>query len=438
MPSITSEPQLCAQVGVDEDGIPLVAHPSEDIQSDLRDALTSDLEFRGTFAFSTMHADAPNPDLQVDGLGAVGLPLGDFMAGGFKSVCVDRANGQTNIWELEAAHVHCDNKLWDKWIQNVRKTVCTELGVGPARQVVRVILNKLVLCGPGARPFDVLKSKPSPGAFASMLVLLPSRFRGGTAKATFQERTVDISLNGKSASKTIVVAAYTDAELQSDKITSGYSFALLYEFIQPPDSGFPPILPATEPVALALIRHVLLSWKQQEDVWPEKLVWMLDGYYEHIRGRKAHKCLRGKDAVILRVLDRVAREIGIRLGLTQLSHTVEGDIKGSGYGGRWEESEDDYETAEMVKGGEFEDGRKTNLSKLFDLDGRIIRDSVDWDEEDHEVLPLGCDEEFEPGDKKECSRDAASFNYEYIEYTYERTAIVIWPTTSSFNVESGA
>ncbi|KZV92503.1 hypothetical protein EXIGLDRAFT_836408 [Exidia glandulosa HHB12029] len=433
MPSITSsaqEAQLGAQVGVDEDGIPLVAHPSQDIQSDLKDALTSDLEFRGTFAFSAVHDNAPNPNLQVDGLGTVGVPLGDFMAGGFKSVCVDRANGKTNVWELEAAHVHCDNKLWDKWIQNLRETVCKELGVGPAGQMVPVVLKKLVLCGLGARPFDFLKSEPSPGTFASMLVLLPSRFRGGAAKAMFEGHTVDIDLKGKGASKTVVVAAYTDVELQSDKVTSGYCFALLYELFQPPESGFPPIRPPTEPVAVTQIRHVLLSWKQQDGVWPDKIVWMLDKHYEDIYDRKARKCLQGNDAVILRTLRRIAREIGVHIGLTQLCHSVENRVAESSDG----EEDDD---PELDSDGDYEDVRTTSFSELLNLHGGVIRDDIEWDDDDEEVLPRSCDVVFKPGRDKETER-IREFGSDDIEYRYRRTAIVIWPATSEFHMDGEA
>ncbi|KZV81045.1 hypothetical protein EXIGLDRAFT_845010 [Exidia glandulosa HHB12029] len=422
---------------VDADGIPVIVHPSMDIEEDLKDVLTSDLEFRGTFAWFNVYADAPNPGLHVDGLGVVGLPLGDYVAGGFKAVCGDPV--APNVWEVDAARVRCDNEAWATWIESLHNTVCWELALGPAGAATHVECSKLVLYGAGAKPMDALKSRGSPDRVASLLAVLPSRFSAGGVTATFQDRAIGINASQKSALSTTAVAVYADVELQTYDIVSGYCFALLYELVQPPDSGFPRICPPTEPAALTELRHVLLSWKQQEDdIYPDKIVWMLDDHYydRNASGYQmvpAPALLRGNDAAILRALDCVAKEIGVCLGLTQLCHTVKGAIKGSGYDGRFTLGVDDDENLEMASDGEYEDGRRTRFFELVDLDGKTIRKNVKWDERDHAVLPWSCEDVFEPGDGQESGCEVLDCHYEDMEYSYDRTAIVIWPNTSSFH-----
>ncbi|KZV92501.1 hypothetical protein EXIGLDRAFT_749642 [Exidia glandulosa HHB12029] len=416
--------------------ISLAENISEDIEADLVTALWSNLQFQGAPAWSNVYPNAPNPGLQVDGLGAVGLPLGDFMAGGIKSVC--DVPVIPNVWELDAARIRCTD-AWTTWVEDVRQTVCDGLGVSLAGRTTRAALVKAILCGPGAKPMDALGSAGFPGTFGSMLVVLPSQFCAGGAAVSFADRTVSINVSDKSASASAVVAVYTDTELQTYDVESGHCFALLYALVQPPDSGFPRIRRPTEPVAVTQIRHILRSWMQQKDASPDKIVWMLHRHYDDSGSGTAPSAalLRGEDALILRTLAPIAEELGLYIGLTQLCHTVKGRLKGSGCMGRWERDVDDATDPEMVSDGEYEDGRRTRLSELVDLDGNPVLKRIKWDKRNHDVLPLSCEDRFQPGDGQESGCEILEYDYEDIEYSYDRTAIVILRKTSTGSSRGG-
>src|SRR5271154_1197931 len=46
-------------------------------QSDLQNALKGDFEFKGSYAYAASSPQAPNPCLNISGLGIIGLPLSE-------------------------------------------------------------------------------------------------------------------------------------------------------------------------------------------------------------------------------------------------------------------------------------------------------------------------------------------------------------------------
>lgn len=86
----------------------------------LDDALTGDSELTGTFAFSRTYSDAPNPVLDVAGLGTIGLPLSVRDADAIKAQSSQAPFGMADrtvvdktvrdTWEIDA-HQVCHSDL---------------------------------------------------------------------------------------------------------------------------------------------------------------------------------------------------------------------------------------------------------------------------------------------------------------------------------------
>lgn len=96
------------------------------IQPDLEDAL--DFGERSYF-FGEGLPDAPNPGLNIEGLGPTDLPLGAQEA----KAIINLSSGENGtpgggIWEVEGAKVKFDNPTWPAFIETVLEKVCQALG----------------------------------------------------------------------------------------------------------------------------------------------------------------------------------------------------------------------------------------------------------------------------------------------------------------------
>jgi hypothetical protein len=98
----------------------IILNPSKDIKQDLKrilekDPLTSPM---GTFSSSRLYADAPNPSLNVEGLGVIGFPLSEATAKYLISGCTQAPFGKgertivdklvRDTWEIDASKVRVE------------------------------------------------------------------------------------------------------------------------------------------------------------------------------------------------------------------------------------------------------------------------------------------------------------------------------------------
>ena len=131
------------------------------------------------------------------------------------------------------------------------------------------------------------------------------------------------------------------------------------------------------------LRHILLSWKQQESE-PDKIIYILDHKYS--QASLSASALKGKDSHIVAMLDSLSKEIGFSLGLAHVEHHEIG--QGDGYGGGCDESEDE-EDVDMAEVEEV----TTTIGNLVNLHGEHISDSVEFDDE-METIPASLENYF--------------------------------------------
>ncbi|KAJ8075191.1 hypothetical protein PM082_019519 [Marasmius tenuissimus] len=447
---------------VDEDGFPILKDPSEYIVEDLEEALTSDLDFKGTFAFSKTYDNAPNPALCLDGLGTVGLPLSERDAKAVIEKSIEGPLGKSkrtirdtevrDTWRVDASKVQFQEPKWQSFMDKLVREVCQALGVSVQTSRPRYELYELLVHGTGFHCLPNVDTEKTNGMFASIIVVLPSRFTGGNTHISHGPLENILDSSGPSSTKTTVLSWYTNVRHEIKPITSGYRLALSYNLLHATNTICPSL--STVGNGISTLRHILLSWKQQESE-PDKIIYMLDYKYS----QASLSTLKGQDVHIVAAFDSLSRELGFSLGFAHIDHRQTGSYGGgSRYGRRRRdeyahdecgceycescEDEDEYDEDEDV-GDDSDDvemdyvhDRSTTVKNLVDLDGQPISESVSYNELD--TIPATFDEYFEHEDwdyqrYERYERDYGGTVHRF----FQRCGLVIWPNWVRVGKEEG-
>ncbi|TFK65125.1 hypothetical protein BDN72DRAFT_921404 [Pluteus cervinus] len=232
---------------------------------ELETALES-LDFKGSYAISQTFSEAPNPWLHIEGLGLIGLPLSEreaklIIQASSQTPVFDSAHAVGHSWEIEPQRLSFENSKWPTFVnETVLKLVCKGLPVGTAFSPALLCceLSKSLLYETGLHPLSHQDKPKSPGIFATIVVVLPSRFTGGEVSVSHsgQTKTFDIAPDSMLTS---VVSRYIDAAHDDAPVTSGYRLALSYNLVHTSTNPLPTFLPSED--TLAEIRRVLRKWK---------------------------------------------------------------------------------------------------------------------------------------------------------------------------------
>ena len=125
-------------------------------------ALEGDFNFKGSYYYGGVVAEAPNPCLNIDGLGPVGLPLSPRDAASLIECSAQAPFGHgertvvdtevRDTWEIEPTRVKFDNPAWAQFVKtSVISTVWQALGVAPSSSPPRCELYKLLLYETGSQ-----------------------------------------------------------------------------------------------------------------------------------------------------------------------------------------------------------------------------------------------------------------------------------------------
>lgn len=142
----------------------------------------------GTFAFQKPFTEYPNPGLEIEGVGVVGLPMSSRDIEAVKQASHQAPFGKGSetvvnesvrkTWQIDASKVKLTNPCWDEWVQ--RNVPDEQLGVPPvAWPKVRAELYKLLIYEPGAHFKQHQDSEKAKGMFATMAICLPTAHEGG-------------------------------------------------------------------------------------------------------------------------------------------------------------------------------------------------------------------------------------------------------------------
>ncbi|KAI5830724.1 hypothetical protein K523DRAFT_415626 [Schizophyllum commune Tattone D] len=418
----------------DDGDEPSVDNPSTDISGDLDRAL-HDLSrtFTGEIASHKTYLDAPIPGLNLlaSDIGPVGLPLNEREAKVVKSGCKQAPFGKgertvvdksvRDTWEMDASLVHFNNAAWNDFMQRVLKDVCTTLGVNMAVSNPRCELYKLLLYETGSHFLPHVDTEKVGSMFATIIVVLPSPFTGGAAHLSHANKSEVFDCSENSAHQMTVLSWYTDVTHSIEPITSGYRLALSYNVYHTTNT-LRPSLPTTHSAVNAL-RHVLLSWKQANgpDV-PRKVIYLLD--HQYTQANKTGSALKGADAHKLGILQGLAKELGFQLGLASLKAHV------TGYADDDEYTPRAYGVANFM---EVEE-RELKIRDLTDLDGNLLKEKIDFEDEGIECIPREFTNAVENGEFDDENYEGYQGNEAgTLERWYQRTVLVLWPLKFDIN-----
>lgn len=223
--------------------------------------------------------------------------------------------------------------------------------------------------------------------FATIVVVLPSEFTGGAVHVKHGDIQMSYESSASSLTDTSVLAWYTDVEHEVKAITGGYRLALSFNLVHTTDALRPALSKSTLPPGL---QHALSSWQQAEtdEDAPQKIIYLLSHKYS--RAALGGSALKGTDAHLVAVLDNVGKQYGMRIGLANLTCTESGTADDYGGYDNWT-SDEEYNDGgrrskhDNVRMEEVED-TDVKIEHLVDLDGKLIRQSIDYDLET-EVIP---------------------------------------------------
>src|SRR5882757_7992640 len=97
--------------------------------------------------------------------------------------------------------------------------------------------------------------------FASLIIVLPSKFEGGQVHVSHGNDKDVFDLSPLSEFTTSALAWYTDVTHEVKPVTSGYRLAISYNLIDPSPGISPPLLPEMHP-AVSAVERIFRKWRE--------------------------------------------------------------------------------------------------------------------------------------------------------------------------------
>ena len=168
-----------------------VGGASDRLERQLELALKNDPNYEGDFAFGTIMHSAPNPGLEINALGVLGLPLSLRDVDSIKSIAsrASFGHGEKTVldstvrdpWEISASQISFKNSTWASFLDSVVDTVWKGLGVAPITVRPTCELYKLLLYETGSQyvlivPIVILTSVVLANCRSSVFFPIRSKF----------------------------------------------------------------------------------------------------------------------------------------------------------------------------------------------------------------------------------------------------------------------
>ncbi|KAI1793097.1 hypothetical protein LXA43DRAFT_281235 [Ganoderma leucocontextum] len=406
-----------------------VAEHTRLIRNSLQDLFKRDLAFPGSSSFHRAYPEAPNPCLNVQGVGTIGLPLHVRDAEAIKARASQAPFGKAtktvidksvrDTWEIDGKDVQFDNRAWAAFMDQVVHTVCETLGVNYDASQPRCDLYKLLLYEEGSHFKAHVDTEKADGMFATIVIVLPSKFDGGAVHVSHGDSSKVMDYSSNSLTDTTVLAWYTDVQHEVKPVTNGYRLALSFNLIHTTRS-LRPALPAQSNTADRL-REVLTSWRDG-DGGPAKIISLLNHKYS--QANLSGSALKGADAHLVSTLEAIARPLGFNIGLANLICTEQG------YGDAMSESDE-------ISMDEVEE-TVVEIENLVDLDGDLIQDTFEYDVMT-EIIPDKFALDITSGQYDDQDDHGGYTGNEgaTVERFYHRTVLVIWPPWAHYDIVYG-
>ena len=225
--------------------------------------------------------------------------------------------------------------------------------------------------------------------FATVVILLPSRYTGGEIHLTHASETQVVDFSSSSLANTAVLAWYTDVLHEVKPVTSGYRLALSFSIIHTSLDMPLPTFSSQADGPCAKLRRVLCNWKERGRQLgsPDCIAYLLKHQYTEADFRCGASRLKGEDSQRMAFVRAAAEGLDLVILLAKVKYYVSGP------------GDDDY--------GHDEDDEQCitiSISNVVDLHGHVVLSgykSISIEEDSflpknafQDVSPDGENEEF--------------------------------------------
>jgi len=372
--------------------------------------------------------------LDVTGVGPVAFPIGAAEAKELIAVASQAPYGRgeetlvdtevRRVWQLEPKQFKLTNPAWGSFIEDIVERVTIEFAI---HDKVKAQLYKLLIYEKGSLFIPHRDGEKIDRMFATLVVGLPSRHKGGTLIVEHDGQTRRMDFGGKDSEFRVQYAAfYADCRHEIEPVTSGYRVCLVYNLALSGRKRRP-----TAPKNSAVVSQVVALLKKvfDGDEAPEKIVVPFSHQYTPAGLGPAD--LKGSDRAVADLLFRAAGQAGCDayLALLERWETGEPDYESlaDSYNSRrrWYDGEDDGYDAEVASMGYLCDWGMT-LDKWVDSSGRSRKFGEMEVVSDEFVCDGDFDDSFLP--RREELSEATGNAGMTLERWYHVVVVAIWPS----------
>eukprot|EP01036_Dinobryon_divergens_P030623 gene30623-39893_t len=229
---------------------------------------------------------AYSPQISVNGVGKIGLPLSQEQGAALISVMEQAPYGKgsetvtdltvRDVLQLDASNV----LLGEKWVENTLSSLvsksCESLGLDAMSLQIEAHLYKLLLYKKGGHFKKHRDTEKEEGMFGSLIVQLESEHDGGELIVEHNGIVKEYCFSKDSADKPAFVAFFADCEHTLRTVTSGLRLVLAFNLVMKSATGIHTIFKEDLPSAVKACELLsdciqdLNTWEEDED-GPEKL-----------------------------------------------------------------------------------------------------------------------------------------------------------------------
>ena len=267
-----------------------------------------------------------DPAIEVDGVGAIKLPLKPKTARQLISACKIAPYGKgtrtlvdkhvRNTLELDPRQFQLGT-AWDDAIRTTTAHVAEQLGL-PASQL-QAKLYKLLVYERGGFFQPHRDSEKLNRMLATLVVVLPTPFSGGALVVRHQSDRqtfrFEEAASGKAAN---YVAFYADCEHEVQRVTQGYRLCLTYNLVLKADRRAKKSPPAASTTPAEVLASSIGGWVSARQAEP--LVFALEHHYTQ-RGLTLD-LLKGADRSHAKLILSAAEKANCRVHLAQVTRRL--------------------------------------------------------------------------------------------------------------------
>ncbi|MGF1548637.1 MAG: 2OG-Fe(II) oxygenase [Thiotrichales bacterium] len=382
----------------------------------------------------------PLPGLEVDGVGAVALPLLPLQLTQLVAAASQAPYGRGSetlvdvkvrrAWQIDAAQVHLRSHSWLARLDEIVAQVVEDLGCRGGS--VTAELYKLLIYEEGGFFLPHRDTEKSSGMFATLIVALPSAHTGGALRIAHAGQSAEIELRSDDPGEIAFAAFYADCVHEVLPIERGCRIVLVYNLCRAGDVALP--APVDYRGSIRQLSERLREWTQRDasdETPPRKLIYLLEHAYTP--AALAFDALKGADAGVANVLSAAAGQAGCECCLARVTVEESGIAECDAYygGRRWGGWHEEFDAEDFIAGEVID--RAQFLSEWQFQDGSERAMGALPFEDDELCLPERL-RDLEPDEQhfhEATGNEGASY-----ERTYGRAALVVWPQAETIAVLS--